>query len=126
MLRRDFLTRLAAASACLELGDNAAAYVKRKHKPPSLPHKLDRVSISTWSLRNYFRGTRDSNFNLPGPMVALLDFPETMVARYNVHHFEFCSAHFPSVETAFLKELKSTLSHSHTTIVNMPVDLDRW
>ena len=126
MLRRDFLACLAAGSAFAGLSGNAFAYVKRKRKVASLPHKLDRVAISTWSLHNYFRSTRESNFNLPGPLLALLDFPEMVVHRYDVHRFEFCSAHFPSVELAFLKELKYTLSHSHSTIVNLLVDLQRW
>ena len=126
MLRRDFLACLAAGSASAALNGDALAYVKRKRKVPSLPHKLDRVAISTWSLRNYFRSTRKSSFSLPGPLLALLDFPEMIVHRYSVHHFEFCSAHFPSVEPAFLKELKYTLSHSHSTIVNLLVDLERW
>lgn len=126
MLRRDFLACLAAGSAFAGLSGNVFAYVERKRKVTSLPHKLDRVAISTWSLHNYFRSTRESNFNLPGPLLALLDFPEMVVHRYDVHHFEFCSVHFPSVELAFLKELKYTLSHSRSTIVNLLVDLQRW
>ncbi len=76
MLRRDFLAQLAVGAASAGLGEEAFAYTKKKqHKIPKLPPKLDRIAISTWSLHNYFRATRDSDFNLPGPMLALLDFP---------------------------------------------------
>ncbi len=126
MLRRDFLARLAAGAAFVGLGrgGNAFAYTKGKHKAPRLPHKLDRISISTWSLHNYFRATRDGDFNLPGPMLALLDFPEMIVNKYNVHHFEFSTSHFPSTELAYLREIKHMVSRTHSTIVNMPVDIE--
>ena len=124
MVRRDFFVRLAAGAASMGLGGNAFPYTKKKHKAPSLPHKLDRIAISTWSLHNYFRATRDSDFDLPGPMLALLDFPEMIINKYNVHHFEFCTSHFASTEPAYLRELKYVLVHSHSTVVNMPVDID--
>ncbi len=125
MLRRDFLARLAAggASVALGRGGNAFAYTHKKHATLSPDAKLQRISISTWSLHNYFRGTRGSDFDLVGPLLALLDFPEMIVNRYKVHHFEFCSTHFPSTERAYLLELKYALSHTRSTIVNMPVDI---
>jgi len=125
MLRRDFLARVTAvgASAGLGGGGNAFAYTPKKHRAPSPPPKQDRIAISTWSLRNYFRATRASNFNLPGPMLVLLDFPEMIVDRYNVHHLEVCASHFPSTEQAYLRELKYTLTHTRSTIVNLIVDI---
>jgi hypothetical protein len=125
MLRRDFLARLAAggASVALGRGGNAFAYTHKKHAAPKPPPELERIAISTWSLHNYFRATRASDFNLPGPMLALLDFPEMIVDRYKVHHFEFCSTHFPSTELAYLRELKYALVHTRSTVVNMPLDI---
>jgi sugar phosphate isomerase/epimerase len=128
MIRRDFLARLAAVTAWVSLGrgGNAFGYVKKKHpRPaPAVSPRLERVAISTWSLHNYFRTTRSSDFGLSGPMLALLDFPEMIVDKYKVHHFEFCTTHFPSTEPAYLRELKSVLVHTHSTVVNMPVDIE--
>lgn len=125
MLRRDFLARLAAGGTTVGLGGSgiALAYTKKKHKAPSVPHTLDRIAISTWSLRDYFRATRRSDSNLPGPMLALLDVPEMIADRYKVRHLEICASHFPSTEQAYMKELKYTLSHSRSTIANLVVDI---
>ncbi len=125
MLRRDFLARLTAAGAAAGLGGggNASAYTTKKRRAPSPPPKQDRIAISTWSLRNYFRATREADFNLPGPMLALLDFPEMIADKYSVHHLEVCATHFPSTETAYLHELKYSLTHARSTIVNLVVDI---
>ena len=127
MLRRDFLGCLAAAaSLALESSGRALAYTKqRRHHGASPPPTLDRIAISTWSLHNYFRATRESSFNLPGPALVLLDFPDVIVDRYRVRHFEFCASHFPSTDPAYLKELKYALVHTQSTVVNLAVDIDQ-
>jgi hypothetical protein len=125
MQRRDFLAGITAGALSIGLDDSSAfAHTKKKRKPPSESSKMDRISISTWSLHNYFRATRGSDFDLPGPMLALLDFPEMIVDRYKVRHFEFCTTHFPSTEPAYVQELKYVLTHTRSTVVNMPVDID--
>src|SRR5208283_4108671 len=102
------------------------ALTKKKKKPhaPSPPPRSDRIAISTWSLHNYFRDTREDDCKLPGPMLALLDFPEMIIDRYRVHHFEFSSAHFPSTEPAYLREMKSVLRYTNSTVVSLSVDID--
>lgn len=126
MLRRNFLAQLAVGAASAGLGGSSFAYTKKKQRRgPSPPPKLDRIAISTWSLHNYFRATRDSDFDLPGPMLALLDLPEMIMGRYNVHHFEICTTHFPSTEQAYLNELKYALTRTRSTIVNIPVDIEQ-
>ena len=122
-MRRDFLARLTAAAAGLGGGGNASAYTTKKRRAPSPPPKQDRIAISTWSLHNYFRATRETDFSLPGPMLALLDFPEMIAEKYSVRHLEVCATHFPSTETAYLHELKFALLHARATIVNLIVDI---
>jgi hypothetical protein len=145
MRRRDFLARIAAGApsvgrgmailamtphgqdaraTSIGAGGNASTTTKRRHTVPSLPPKLERIAISSWSLHNYFRPTRDSAFNLPGPMLALLDLPEMMIVRYTVRHLEFCASHFPSTAPAYLQELKYALMHTLSTIVNISVDIE--
>jgi hypothetical protein len=127
MLRRDFLEKFAgAASLTLGCCGTAAAYKSRHHRhaAPGPPTKLDRIAVSSWSLHNYFRATRDESFKLPGPMIALLDFPELILDRYRIRHFEFCASQFPSTEPAFVREMKATLNHTESSVVNLAVDLD--
>jgi hypothetical protein len=126
MIRRDFLTRLAggAAAAGLLRGGNALGQpTVLRSTAANAAAKLERISISTWSLHNYFQSTREKEFNLPGPMLALLDFPELIVNKYKVHHFEFCTTHFASSDPSYLQEIKSRLVHTRSMVVNMPVDL---
>jgi hypothetical protein len=125
MLRRDFLARFAAgaASAGLGRGGNPCAYATQTRAAASASAKMERISISTWSLHNYFRATRSKDFNLPGPMLALLDFPDLIVDRYKVHHFEFCTVHFGSTDPGYLQEIKYALIRTRSTVVNMPVNI---
>jgi hypothetical protein len=127
MLRRDFLSQLAgAASLALESSGRALAYTKqRRHHGASPRPTLDRISISTWSLHNYFRATRESTFKVPGPALVLLDFPDVIVDRYRVRRFELRASHFPSTDPAYLKELKYALVHTQSTVVNLAVDIDQ-
>lgn len=104
-------------------GGSRSAHASQTHAASTAAAKLERISISTWSLHNYFRATRRKDFNLPGPMLALLDFPELIAERYKVHHFEFCTTHFASTEPTYLQEIKYALLHASSTLVNMPVDI---
>ena len=124
MIRRDFFTRLAVAPGVFALGGELLG--QTKHRPASVNRydKRSRISISTWSLHNYFQSTREKEFTLPGNMLALLDFPEMIADRYQVHNLEFCAPHFASTEKTYLQEVKGRLVRAHSRVVNMPVDID--
>lgn len=125
MLRRDFLGRLAAVAASAGRGRGGISFVFTPDRQAALTAtaKLARIAISTWSLHNYFRATRSSNFNLPGPMLVLLDFPDMLVDKYQVRHFEFCASHFGSTDPAYLHEIRYALLRTRSTIVNILVDI---
>jgi sugar phosphate isomerase/epimerase len=125
MLRRDFLAGLASGALSAAVGGCGNSFGSTGARPTALPTtaKLERIAISTWSLHNYFHATRSSDFNLPGPMLALLDFPDLIVEKYKVHHFEFCTSHFGSTESTYLHEIKYALLRTGSTIVNIPVDI---
>ena len=126
MHRRDFLTQIAGAAASVAVGSGGAlAYTKKRQHAFSPPSKQERIAISSWSLHNYFRATRESTFDLPGPMLALLDLPEMIFDRYKIRHLELCASQFPSTEPAFVKELKYAMVHSLTSVVNLSVDIDQ-
>jgi len=123
MNRRDFLTRTTGVAGASALGSELLG--QTKHRPAAV-HAFDkrsRISISTWSLHNYFQATREEDFTLPGDMLALLEFPEMIADRYKVHNLEFCAPHFASTEKAYLLEVKSRLLRAHSRLLNMPIDI---
>lgn len=127
MNRRDLLARLAAGVATSWTVDGGAplwAAQKSRRRVAASLDKRARVGISSWSFHNYFQATREKEFNLPGAMLVLLDFPEMIVDRYKVHNFEFVAPHFASTDPTYLKELKSRLVRTHSRLVNIPVDID--
>src|SRR5208282_3695957 len=124
MIRRDFFTRIAGGAGALALGSELWGETKRHPASVERSDKRNRISISTWSLHNYFHATRERDFALPGSMLALLDFPEMIADRYKVHNLEFCAPHFASTEKTYLQEVKGRLTRAHSRVVNMPVDID--
>jgi hypothetical protein len=135
MNRRDFLTRIAASGTALGSVGLAAAELAQGPRPGGANRgqghaarysgndKLHRVAISSWSFHKYFQATRDKDFKLAGEMLALLDFPEMIAQRYDVHTLEMVAPHFASTEPAYLQELKSKLALAHSHLVNIPVDI---
>jgi sugar phosphate isomerase/epimerase len=125
MIRRDFLARLTGGFATARLLDNAKLEGRAQgHASRASGDKRQRISISTWSFHNYFQSTREKEFNLPGQMLVLLDFPEMIADMYKVHYLEFCAPHFASSEPAYLQELKTRLTRAHSHLVNIPVDIE--
>jgi len=124
MIRRDFFIRMAGGAAALALGRDLRGQTKHHPVRVNRPDKRERISISTWSLHNYFQATREKEFTMPGDMLALLDFPEMIADRYKVHNLEYCAPHFASTEKTYLQEIKNRLVRAHSRVVNMPVDID--
>lgn len=127
MKRRDFLTRLAGGAAATGLTgsvSNVPGAAPGQASSATATRRLSRTAVSTWSLHNYFSSTRDQNFTLPGKMLELLDFPEMIADRYQVHHLEFCAPHLTSTEPGYLQELKSRLAKARSQVTNMPVDIE--
>jgi len=114
-----------AASVALGGGLPALAYTRRRQAVHSELPRIERIAVSSWSLHNYFRATRDRSSRLPGATLVLLDFPDAIVDRYSIRHFEFCASHFPSTEPEFLKELKYTLKRTESSLVNLVVDIEQ-
>lgn len=83
--------------------------------------KLLRVGVSSWSFRNYFSSTRVEDSRAPGPMIVLLDFPEIIADRYQIHHLEFAAAHFASRESAYLAQLRRQLGRARSRLVNIDI-----
>ncbi|MGH9355011.1 MAG: sugar phosphate isomerase/epimerase family protein [Terriglobia bacterium] len=135
MKRRDFLSRAAACWLGAGLADRAAAYAQpgpaafaaRKGSNSAARYydvrKLYHVGVSSNSFRNYFAVTRSNSFRLPGPALALLDFPQMVADRYEVHNLEFLASHFASTEPHYLAELWRELARLHSRVINIQLDI---
>ena len=132
MRRRDFLARIAGAaagSAALGLAAPDAAAVQQRRKrsraaAPRVPEKHERIGISTWSFHNLFPSTREPDTTLPESRLVLMDFPEMIADRFQVHNLEFTAPHFASLEPLYLEELKGKLMRARSRLINIPVDVE--
>jgi sugar phosphate isomerase/epimerase len=126
MDRRDLFACVAAlvASRMAAVSLTHLHAAQRARKPARPVDKRGRIAVSSRSFHNFFRSTRDKEFNLPGSMLVLLDFPEMIVDRYKVHNLEFVASHFASTEATYLAELKNHLVTVHSRLVNIPVDIE--
>src|SRR6516225_11499890 len=127
MNRRDVFTCIGAGVASWLTAEDLTAWpaaegTRRRAAQPV--DKRARMAISSWSFHNYFQSTRQSEFNPPGSMLVLLDFPEMIVDRYKVHNLEFVAPHFASIEATYLAELKNHLISTHSRLVNITVDIE--
>jgi Xylose isomerase-like TIM barrel len=126
MKRRDFFASLVAGAASALNGEAASAPRTRRrtiHRALPVPTQLNRVGVSTLSFHSYFKATRDESSRTPSGRLALLDFPGMIADRFKIHNVEFATPHFPSLEPAYLQELKSSLVRSHSKLINIPVDV---
>jgi sugar phosphate isomerase/epimerase len=127
MNRRELITRIGAAAAAAGAISaepiNLLAAIQAQDPKQGGSGKLGRISVSTWSLHNYFKTTRDDDFKGTGSMLELLDFPQMVADKYRVHHIEICAPHFDSTSAGYLSDLKARLAKAHIRVVNMPVDI---
>lgn len=79
--------------------------------------KLVHVGVSSWSFRDYFAATRPPGFDKPGPLIDLLDFPESIADRYQIHRIEASAAHFASREPSYLTEFRRRIERAHSHLV---------
>ena len=111
------------AAAAVSGGAGRWLFAKESQSGANGSPKLQRVCISTWSFHNYFSTTREKEFQLPGEMLKLVDFPEMVADRYHVHTMEFVAPHFESTSANYLNELKGRLAKARSRVVNIPVDI---
>lgn len=88
-----------------------------RHSPVSKP--LNRVCVSSWSFHTSFE--RDAN-NPAKLLMDVLDFPEMIADRYDVHNVEIVLPHFADPSLARIAEFKGRLDKAHSRVVNMPLD----
>ena len=84
--------------------------------------KRRRIGVCSWSHHGYFPKTRPKDFNWPGKMLDLREYPELVADKYHVHNFELCNTHFESTSPAYIKDLKAAVAKARGRVTNMPVD----
>lgn len=119
MKRREFVVRSAGAMAAWALGGIVSPVSMIGEEGPN----RKRIGVSTWSFHNFFPSTRDDNVPA-GATLDMLDFPEMIADRYQVHELEFVAPHFASKTGAYIQEVKGRLKKAHSHLVNIPVDID--
>jgi sugar phosphate isomerase/epimerase len=112
MRRREFL-----------ISCGIAAHIKGKARAQT-SGKLDRVCVLSWSFRNLFTRTRDKGVPAPAKDFDILDFPEMIADRYNIHNVEVQSMYFASRERSYLLEFEKRLKRAKSRLIDIPLEFD--
>ena len=80
---------------------------------------LNRVCVSSWSFHTLFETDRNNPAKV---LMDVLDFPEMVADRYDVHNVEIVLPHFVEPGPARIAEFKARLDKAHSKVVNMPLD----
>ena len=95
---------------------------------------IARLSVSSWSLNNTlgkpaFHGVEHSvgkNWKIPSEThnqgeLSLLELPQAL-ANFGIHTLEITHFHLPSIDNAYLKELKSALDDANVELFSLLID----
>lgn len=124
MLRREFIARLAGGLAAGSLADPAGLLAARTRHVSRPYYLLERMGVSSQSFHNYFYSRQAESGGEPHDMLALLDFPEMVADRYKIHHLEFASPHFGSMDPTYIQALRMQLIRAGSQLVNIAVDIE--
>jgi sugar phosphate isomerase/epimerase len=114
MRRRDFLigSIAVASAACVGAQDVA------------LMAKLDRVGVMSGDFDNLLAETRDWSQPVPPKELDIMDFPQMLAERYNIHNVEVQQFHFLSMEPPYFEKFHGRLKKAKSRMVDMPLELD--
>jgi sugar phosphate isomerase/epimerase len=119
MKRRELVARSGGALAAWVIGEGVSAGSMIGEENPN----RSRIGVSRWSFHNFFPSTRDEKA-VRGATLDMLDFPEMIADRYQVHELELVAPHFAATTPAYLREVKGRLEKAHSHVVNIPVDIE--
>jgi sugar phosphate isomerase/epimerase len=118
--RRRFLSQCARTAAGAWLAPaflRAAESTQPSVTFPSEPR--ERIAIASYPFREFIAGSEHKSGN---PTLELKDFAAHVVERFNVHHIEPWSAHFPSTDAKYLAEFRTAVEKTHAAVANIAVD----
>src|SRR5438094_796388 len=79
----------------------------------------ERIAIASYPFRDFIAGRADK---AGGGKMELKEFAAHVSAKFNIKKIEPWSAHFRSLEKAYLEELRTTVAKAGGAIVNIAVD----
>src|SRR5216683_5471780 len=79
----------------------------------------ERIAIASYPFRDFIAGREDKG---GGGKLELKDFAAHVNAKFNIKKIEPWSAHFRSLEKAYLEELRAAVEKAGGAIVNIAVD----
>jgi sugar phosphate isomerase/epimerase len=112
MYRRTFLVR--TGSLVIAVSGLRAVHAARS--------TTDRVGLGTVIFRNRFEQTKPATAKELRNPLTLLDVPAYYRERFAIRNLEFWSHHFESLETPYLKALRSRIKSAGAELINIQVD----
>jgi len=118
--RRRFLSQCAGAAAgawILPAVSHATASSAPNVKFPADPR--GRVAVASYPFREFIAGKEHKSGN---PMMELKDFAAHVADKFNVHHIEPWSPHFPSTDSKYLEQFRAAADKAQSSVVDIAVD----
>lgn len=116
MNRRTFNKALGAATASLCLHPLTSCSSKSEDQV------MNRIAMSTVNFRERFSQTRSADHTNTKDTLTLLEVPGFFANRFQLHHIEFWSKHFESIEPAYIEKLGEAIEQSNTNLINIQFD----
>ncbi len=117
--RRRFLLQTAAAASSLALfSKNPFAQSGPALSFPAAPR--DRISVASYPFREYIPGP-----DAKAPKAALIelqDFAAHVKAKFGVNKIEPWSPHFPSTDSNYLDQFRTSIDRAGCQVINLAVD----
>src|SRR5258708_14317232 len=82
----------------------------------------ERIAIASYPFRDFIAGREDKG---GGGKMELKEFAAHVSAKFNIKKIEPWSAHFRSLDKAYLEELRAAVEKAGGAIVNIAVDGER-
>lgn len=82
---------------------------------------MNRIAMSTVNFRERFTQTK-SDDNTNEPSLTLLEVPHFFATRFQLHHIEFWSKHFESIEPSYIAALGNAIKKSDCNLINIQFD----
>lgn len=83
---------------------------------------MDRIAMSTVNFRERFSQTRSPENTRTKDALTLLEVPSFFANRFQLHHVEFWSKHFESIEPTYIKELGEAIKKNNSNLINIQFD----
>lgn len=115
MRRRNFLIGPAAAASLAGLGWAQGATRRAK---------LDRISAMSGDFAGLMTEVRDWSQEAAPKQLDILDFPQMLADRFQIHNVEVQQIHFLSMKPSYYKEFNKRLKKAKSKMVDMPLELD--